>query len=62
MIYYPVPLHMQKVHAYLGLGKGHLPVTEEKTTKVMSLPMFPELTFDQQKQIAETLKKALASL
>lgn len=60
MIYYPVPLHLQKLHANMGGKVGDLPVTEEKTTLVMSLPMFPELTFEEQKQVAKTIKEALA--
>ncbi len=59
MLYYPVPLHLQKLHADLGGKLGDLPVTEDKTTKVLSLPMFPELTAEQQKTVVETLKKAL---
>lgn len=62
MIYYPVPLHLQKVHSYLGGKLGDLPVTEDKTTKVMSLPMFPEITLEQQKQVVDTLKRALDSV
>jgi dTDP-4-amino-4,6-dideoxygalactose transaminase len=60
MIYYPVPLHLQKLHANMGGKVGDLPVTEEKTTLVMSLPMFPELTFEEQQQVANTIKEALA--
>jgi len=59
MIYYPVPLHLQKLHANMGGKVGDLPVTEEKTTLVMSLPMFPELTFEEQKQVTNTIKEAL---
>ena len=59
MLYYPVPLHLQKVHTHLGGKLGDLPITEEKTTRVLSLPMFPELTIEQQKTVVETLKKAL---
>lgn len=55
MLYYPVPLHLQKVHEYLGVGEGSLPVTEENTKLVISLPMFPELTKDEQKKVADTL-------
>lgn len=55
MLYYPVPLHLQKVHEYLGVGKGALPVTEKNTEVVISLPMFPELTADEQKTVADTL-------
>lgn len=55
MIYYPVPLHLQKVHEYLGVKEGALPNTEKNTKLVISLPMFPELTADEQKTVAEAL-------
>lgn len=55
MLYYPVPLHLQKVHKYLGVGEGALPATEENTKLVISLPMFPELTAEEQKTVADTL-------
>lgn len=55
MLYYPVPLHLQKVHAYLGVGKGSLPITEKNTEMVISLPMFPELTEAEQETVAKTL-------
>ena len=55
MLYYPVPLHLQKVHEYLGVGKGSLPHTEKDTELVVSLPMFPELTKEEQQTVAKTL-------
>ena len=55
MLYYPIPLHLQKVHEYLGMGKGSLPITEKNTEIVMSLPMFPELSREEQETIADTL-------
>ena len=61
MLYYPIPLHLQKVHAHLGGKLGDLPITEEKTTRVLSLPMFPELTEEQQKTVVNTLKDALVA-
>ena len=57
MLYYPIPLHMQKVHNYLGMEKGSLPNTERDTEVVMSLPMFPELTREEQETVASTLIK-----
>lgn len=60
MLYYPVPLHLQKVHSYLGVGKGSLPHTEKNTELVISLPMFPELTEDEQKIVAKTLIECIA--
>ncbi len=60
MLYYPVPLHLQKVHAYLGVGEGSLPYTEEDTKCVISLPMFPELTEEEQRTVASTLIDCIA--
>ena len=55
MIYYPVPLHLQKVHDYLDVKEGSLPNTEEDTKLVMSLPMFPELTEEEQKTVVNNV-------
>src|SRR5574344_71425 len=55
MLYYPIPLHFQKVNAWLNMGKGSLPITEKNTEMVISLPMFPELTHEEQDTIAKTL-------
>ena len=60
MLYYPIPLHMQKVHAHLGYKLGDLPHTEYDTQHVMSLPMFAELTLEEQKEIVEKVKDAIA--
>lgn len=59
MIYYPVPLHLQKVHSHLSFKEGDLPQTEKCTKLVMSLPMFPEITPEEQSLVAETLIKCL---
>ncbi|MBR1754467.1 DegT/DnrJ/EryC1/StrS family aminotransferase [bacterium] len=59
MIYYPIPLHLQKVHEYLNVKEGALPVTEKNTKLVISLPMFPELTADEQKEVAEKLVQCI---
>ena len=55
MLYYPIPLHLQKVHEGMGFFKGMLPNTEKNTECVISLPMFPELTLEEQQFIAKTL-------
>lgn len=59
MIYYPVPLHLQKLHKDLGYKEGDLPKTEKDTKLVMSLPMFPELTEEEQKTVVDTVIKCL---
>lgn len=42
-IYYPVPLHLQKCFAHLGYKPGSLPVTEQTTARILSLPVHPML-------------------
>jgi dTDP-4-amino-4,6-dideoxygalactose transaminase len=59
MIYYPLPLHLQKVYEPLGYGSGSFPVTEQLCHEVLSLPMFPELTLDQQERVVYALKDSL---
>ena len=62
MVYYPIPLHLQKVHARLGYSLGELPTSERLSDEVLSLPMFPELTLSAQEVVAESLREALADI
>lgn len=54
MIYYPVPVHLQKAYAYLGYKKGAFPVSEKLSEQVLSLPMHTELTNEQLEYITKT--------
>lgn len=56
MIYYPNPLHLQKVYASLGYHKGDLPVAEKLTETVFSLPMHGYITDDVIDYICSILK------
>lgn len=62
MIYYPVPLHLQEVHKYLGITEGTLPITEITSKKVISLPIFPELTEEQIIHVANSVKSCVLKL
>jgi len=55
-IHYPIPLHLQPAYSYLGYKKGDFPVTEEYSQKILSLPMFAELTGGQIEEIVELVK------
>jgi dTDP-4-amino-4,6-dideoxygalactose transaminase len=56
-VYYPLSLHLQPVFASLGYRQGDFPVSEELTTKVLSLPMFPELNPEEQAYVIEKMKE-----
>ncbi len=58
-IYYPVPLHLQECYHYLGYKEGDLPVTEGKTKDVISLPIYPELTTEEQNFVIDTVKRSV---
>ncbi|NIM03356.1 aminotransferase class I/II-fold pyridoxal phosphate-dependent enzyme [bacterium] len=55
-IHYPLPLHLQQAYEYLGYKKGDFPVSEACSERLLSLPMFPELTEDEIKKIVEIIK------
>jgi dTDP-4-amino-4,6-dideoxygalactose transaminase len=54
-IHYPVPIHLQPAYADLGLSRGAFPRTERSAERVLSLPMFPELTEEQIDLVADAL-------
>ncbi len=59
MVYYPLSLHLQPAYAHLGYRPGQLPKAEQVSREVLSLPMFPELTAEQQERVALALKDSL---
>jgi dTDP-4-amino-4,6-dideoxygalactose transaminase len=60
-IHYPVPIHMQPACARYGYGPGLLPVTEQVTRHIVSLPMYPELTTEQVQFVVDTVKRHAGS-
>jgi len=55
-IHYPIPLHLQKSLAYLGYQKGDLPVTEQTTAQILSLPMYADLEDEQIEFVVDSIK------
>jgi len=62
MVYYPLPLHLQPVYKSLGYQLGSFPAAEQAGCEVLSLPMFPELSRDQQDRVVYGLKDFLTEV
>lgn len=56
-IYYPIPLHLQPCFRTLGYQKGDFPVSEEAASKVLALPIYPELSEEQIRYVAQTIRQ-----
>jgi len=54
-IYYPKPLHLQKAFGYLGYKAGDFPLSETASTEVVSLPIYPELSKEQQRSVVSAI-------
>lgn len=55
-VYYPVPLHLQKVYRNLGYKEGDLPVAEYLSHRTFAIPVYPELNDDQVNYIIDAVK------
>jgi len=58
-VHYPVPIHLQRAYAFLGLKAGSFPVAERCARETLSLPMYPELTEEQIHFVVDILKESL---
>ena len=56
-IYYPLPLHLQECYKSLGHKEGDFPISEKRAKEVISLPIFPEITQDEQEFVVKTIKE-----
>ena len=56
-LHYPLPLHLQKAYSDLGYNKGDFPITENIAGRLLSLPMFPELTRKQIRYVCDMIKE-----
>jgi dTDP-4-amino-4,6-dideoxygalactose transaminase len=58
-LHYPVPAHLQSCYRNWGYQKGILPITERVASEILSLPMFPGLTLEQQQRVAAAIEAFL---
>ncbi|MCY6483558.1 DegT/DnrJ/EryC1/StrS family aminotransferase [Clostridium aestuarii] len=56
-IYYPIPVHFQKVYEYLNYKKGDLKNAEDACEKTFALPLYPEMTKEQQEYVVSKIKE-----
>jgi dTDP-4-amino-4,6-dideoxygalactose transaminase len=55
-VHYPTPLHLQKAYVWLGYAPGDFPVAERVAAEILSLPMYPQLTCEQQDRVVDALR------
>ncbi len=55
-IHYPTPLHLTDAYAHLGLAVGSFPVAERAAGRILSLPIYPHISVEQQEYVAEALR------
>ncbi len=60
-IHYPVPLHLQRAYSDLQYSDGDFPVSERVATEILSLPMYPQLQFDQQRLVVRKVTEFLST-
>ena len=56
-IHYPIPIHLQRAAAQYGYTRGQLPHTEALAERIISLPMYPEMTEEQRQLVVNAVKK-----
>jgi len=60
-IHYPLPVHLQPASASYGYKRGMLPVTEAAAERIVSLPMYPEMTQEQCEYVIQAVKSSVTS-
>lgn len=60
-IHYPVPVHLSGAYSAHGWVRGSFPVAESAAARILSLPLFPHITVEQQERVVEALRDALAA-
>jgi dTDP-4-amino-4,6-dideoxygalactose transaminase len=58
-VHYPTPVHLTPAMAEYGEGPGSMPVSEQAAGRIMSLPIYPGITVDQQERVADVVRTVL---
>jgi dTDP-4-amino-4,6-dideoxygalactose transaminase len=58
-VHYPAPVHLTGAFGYLGHRRGDFPHAEDASARILSLPLYPQITADQQRRVVDTLAAAL---
>lgn len=59
LIHYPIPIHRQEAYKELGYRRGDLPLTKRYSGKILSLPLFPEMTREEMEEVTQQIEKFL---
>jgi dTDP-4-amino-4,6-dideoxygalactose transaminase len=57
-VHYPIPLHLSRAYQGLGFRQGQFPVAEQACAQVLSLPMYPDLSVEYQRRVADAIQLA----
>ena len=57
IIYYPIPIHLQPAYSQIFNTFNRLPITEKLCGEVLSLPIFPEISLEQQDYVVEVIRE-----
>jgi dTDP-4-amino-4,6-dideoxygalactose transaminase len=60
-IHYPIPLHLQNAYKCLNYRQGDFPAAEAAAEQIVSLPMFPNLTAEQQRRVVDEVSLFLGT-
>lgn len=60
-VHYPIPLHLQPAYSRLGLREGAFPHTERAARRILSLPLYPEITEAQVERVCQAVRQAVGS-
>ncbi len=60
-VHYPTPVHLTPAMAEFGTGRGSMPVSERAAGEILSLPIYPGITVEQQERVADVVRSALGA-